>query len=57
MKKLGLRTKLNFKFLTEDMDDIPVMDFIVEEPVEKTSEIKVIKKKRRSKKKPGKELF
>lgn len=57
MKKLGLRTKLNFRFNTEDMEDIPVMDFVASEPVEKKEEIKIVKKKRRNTRKKDKELF
>ncbi len=58
MKDPGLRVKLEFKFNTEDMEDIPVLDFEVPDPVIKdTEEIKVVKKPRKTKKKSGKELF
>ena len=48
---------MNFRFNTEDMEDIPVMDFVASEPVEKKEEIKIVKKKRRNTRKKDKELF
>ena len=56
MSKPGLRTKLNFRFNTEDME-FPDMDFLVEDPVDEKKEIKVVKKKRRRNKKENKNLF
>lgn len=58
MKDPGLRVKLEFKFNTEDMEDIPVLDFEASDPkIKESEEIKVVKKPRKTKKKTGKELF
>ena len=51
MEKLGLRTKLNFRFENINEDEIPVLDFEIEEPEEEKKEIKLVSKKRRNTKK------
>jgi hypothetical protein len=56
-KKTGLKTSLNFRFNTNEMD-FPDLDFIIEEPKkQKESGVKVIKKKNNHRKSSQKELF
>lgn len=47
-KKPKLKTKLNFHFNTEDME-VPLLDFLVGDPIEKNKEIKVFKKSKKKK--------
>lgn len=56
MKKLGLRTKLDFRFNTTDENEVPVLDFTIDDPIEDKKEIKLISRKKRRIKK-NKNLF
>ena len=51
-----LKTKLEFSFDTDDME-IPVMDFLSEEPVSKKQDIRTVKKTKKQGRKSNTELF
>ena len=55
-KEPKLKTKLDFKFNIDDLE-IPVLDFLSEDPAEKTDEIRIIKKRRKTRKKSTTKLF
>jgi hypothetical protein len=55
-KEPKLKTKLDFQFNTKDLE-IPILNFFSEEPIAKTDEVRILKKKKLKDKKPSTKLF
>ena len=57
-KEPKLKTKLEFHFNVDDLElEIPEMSFISDDPIEKKTEITIIKKKKNSSRKSNPKLF